>query len=569
MAKIVGIDLGTSTSEISILKNGRPFLIPNTYDKNITPSVVYINEEGDVKVGDDAISYTILEPENTIIEVKRLMGSQLPIKLGNKQMKPEEISACILKYLKQCAEAYLGEAVDEAVITVPAYFTNDQRVATTKAGELAGFKVERIINEPTAAALAYGIYHMKDQKYILVYDFGGGTLDVSVLEMFEGVLEVKASSGNNQLGGKEFDEAIIEMLVKDFEKQNKIDIKKDKKAMVRLKEASEKAKIELSENKSTTVNLPFLTLKEDEPLGIKRNITRRQFEKLIDKLVKSTLEPINEALNDAGLKVSEIDTVLLVGGTTKIPLVKETLKRKFLKEPLYEVNPDEAVACGAAIQAAIKSGELSGEEDIIITDVCPYSLGIECVQEIGGIELPGLLDILIERNTTVPVSVKKNYYTFSDNQTEASIDVYQGDNMIAEENNNIGNIVISGIPKAIKGEEKIIVEFSYDINGILDVKAIIEKTKKEASIRIDTKEVPIEKEIDVEVEWINSRYAKKVRVLIKKAEKLINSKGTLESLKEELRTTLYELKYALATDNEAFVRRYEDELTGLLYGVGE
>jgi len=569
MSKIIGIDLGTSTSEAACLIEGKPFIIPNLNGNKVIPSVVYIgDDDGEVKVGEDAVSYAILEPDHTAVEVKRLMGSQNSLKLGKKYLKPEEVSACILRYIKDYVEAYLGETVEEAVITVPAYFTNEQRVATKEAGELAGFRVERIINEPTAAALAYGLDHMEDEKYLLVYDLGGGTLDVTVLEMFQGVLDVKACSGNNKLGGKDFDQVLIDMLVADFRKTNGIDLVKDHKAMARLKKAAENAKIELSAREQALVDLPFLASKEGKPYGIYREITRHEFEALIGDMVRSTLHQIDSALADAGLKPEEIDTILLIGGSTKIPLVKDILREKFAREPLHEINPDEAVALGAAIQGGIKAGELAADQDIIITDVCPYTLGIECVKDMYGFPMPGMFDVLIKRNTTIPVSVTKNYQTFADNQEEAHINVYQGERAMAYDNNLIGNFVISGIPAAKAGEEKVDVEFSYDINGILEVKAKIVSTGKDAGISIDTRETKMEETIDVEKGWKKSKRAKKVRALIKKGEKMLADLLDPE-LKEELEMLLYELKYALTTENDEFISRYEDELTDFLYHTEE
>jgi len=569
MGKIIGIDLGTSTSEVACLKDGKPFIIPNHKGHGITPSVVYIGSNGEVKVGEDAVSYAILEPENTAVEVKRLMGSQNSLKLGKKHMKPQEVAACILRYLKRYAEDYLGEKIEEAVITVPAYFTNEQRVATKEAGELAGFKVDRIINEPTAAALAYGLEHMKDQKNVLVYDLGGGTLDVTVLEMFEGVLDVKASNGNNKLGGKDFDEALINKLTADFKKTNGINIEKDRKAMARLKEAAEKAKIELSSKEQVLVDIPFLASKNAKPYGIYREITRKEFNALIGDMVASTVRQIDSALADAKLTPKEIDTILLVGGSTRIPLVKEIIKNKFGREPMHEINPDEAVAIGASIQAGIKSGELSDDNGIIITDVCPYTLGLEVAMDMYGLTLPGMFDALIKRNTTIPVSTNKRYQTYGDDQEVVRISAFQGENIIAHLNKPLGSFVIGEIPPAKAGEEKIDVVFSYDINGIVEVKAKINSTGKDASIRIDTRDLAMEKEeeMDLEKEWINSPRAKKLKSLIKKAEKIIIKRDIDPELKEELKTILYELKFALVKGNDIFINRYEDALTDLLYSA--
>lgn len=565
MGRIIGIDLGTSTSEAAVFIDGKASLIPNSNGELITPSIVYMSESGEIKIGQDAASYAVLEPENTIIEVKRSMGSNEKINIGKTKMTPQEISAQILKYLKKCAEDHLGEEVEEAVITVPAYFTNEQRVATREAGQLAGFKVDRIINEPTAAALAYGITHMKDQKNILVFDFGGGTLDVTVLEMFEGVLEVKASSGNNTLGGKDLDEILMNDVIKDFKRKHGIDLGKYKNAVARLKDAAQKVKIELSDKKSAALTIPFISSKNSSPLAIDEVITRKRFEKLIGKLIKTVLGPIDDALLSAKLKPSDIDTILLVGGSTRIPMVQDLIKDKFGKEPKHEVNPEEAVALGAAIQAAIMSGELSGKDDIIITDVCPYTLGIECATDRFGFELCGVFDSLIERNTTIPVSITKTYTTHVDNQLCARISVYQGENLLAQHNNFLGDFLINGIPEAPRGAEKLDVQFAYDINGILNVNAVVASNGKEAAITIDTRDKEMMPEIEVEIEWKNSKYAKRVGVIIRKAEKIIGSSGTKEEVKQELNLTIYNLKRALVDDDLTLIKRYEDELTELLY----
>lgn len=567
MGKIIGIDLGTSTSEIAVLKDGRPLVIPNDKGERVTPSVVYFGTDGETKVGSDARSYAVLEPENTVIEVKRLMGSGQVLRAGERRLTPQEVSSYILKYLKKCAEDYLGEEVEEAVITVPAYFTNEQRVETREAGELAGLKVERIINEPTAAALAYGIDHLQEQKYVLVYDLGGGTLDVTVLEIFMGVVDVKASSGNNSLGGKDFDEALINHIAKEFYKEHDIDLRYDRKAMARLKEAVEAVKVRLSDVESAELDLPFISSIDGKPLGFHRKITRKEFEKIINDMVISALKPIDNALNDAGLKEDDIDTILLIGGSTRIPLVQRVIREKFGKEPRFEVNPEEAVAMGAAVQAGIKMGELSGESDIIVTDVCPYTLGTEVLKDYGGIMLPGFFDSLIKRNTTIPVTVKKMYCTASDDQERVEINIYQGDESIAVKNSFIGSFMLENIPKAKAGEEKIEVSFSYDINGILNVSAVVVSTGNEKGITVDTRLIKPKAEIDVETEWKKSRFARKVKSLIKNAEKRLADKNTDDFIKEEIELVLYDLKYSLAQDDELGIKRYEDELTELLYSM--
>ena len=569
MSKIIGIDLGTSTSEAAYLKDGKPVIIPNNLGKRITPSVVYIDNQGVIKVGEAAQSYTILEPENTAIEVKRLMGSGQTVNLAGSNFTPQQVSSYILKYLKKCAEDFLGEAIQEAVITVPAYFTNEQRVATKEAGELAGFKVERIINEPTAAALTYGLEHLEDQKHVLVYDLGGGTLDVTVLEMFEGVLDVKSSSGNNKLGGKDFDESLINYLLKAFEDETKINISNDRKAMARLKEAAAKAKIELSKDDIAVLSLPFIATLGNKPLGMHYEITRHKFEELIGDMVKSTLNSIDIALKDAELTENDIDTILLIGGSTRIPLVQKIIKDKFGKEPMHEVNPDEAVAMGAAIQAGIKSGELAGEKDILITDVCPYTLGTEVLSYFDGIPLSGVFDPLIKRNTTIPVSVKEKYLTVVDNQKAFNIKVFQGDDIRTKNNNFLGSFMLEDLPPALAGDEKFEVEFSYDINGILKVDAILLSTGEKGSITVDTTALTPIEEIDVEEGWKKSRFARKVKALIKNTEKKLNNPYITEISKKIMEEMLYDLKLALTKNDKTMVKKYENDLTELLYSIEE
>jgi molecular chaperone DnaK len=387
--------------------------------------------------------------------------------------------------------------------------------------------------------------------------------------MYEGVLDVKASCGNNHLGGKDFDEALIQKLAAQFQKEHGVSVTEDRKAMARLKEAAEKLKIELSGADRAQVDLPFLTVRDGQPLGLHSEITRGQFEALIEKMVRSTLEQIDTALADAALTTANINTILLVGGSTKIPLVKQILSEKFSREPLHEVNPDEAVALGAAIQAGIKEGALSSANDLIIIDVCPYTLGLECVKELPGlgVPMPGMFDTLIQRNTTVPVTTRRTYQTFSDDQTAARIQVYQGDRPVAHENTPIGSFEIEGIPPAPAGQEQIDVDFSYDINGILEVGAVVTSTGNNARIKIDTRELNLEAELDVETEWKKSKHARKEKALIKKAEKILADPAVDADTKEELAEILYELKYALAKNNAAFIDRYDRELTEFLYDL--
>lgn len=560
--KIVGIDLGTSTSEISVFKNGKGVVIKNLSGEFITPSVVGITTDNKLVVGKAAKDQLIIRPESTVMEVKRLMGLEKTVKMNGKDYSPEEISSYILGYLKKCAESYLGEKVERAVITVPAYFTEKQRRATVEAGKLAGFKVERIINEPTAAALTYGIERLGKNENLLVYDLGGGTLDVTLLEMFEGVLEVKASSGNNQLGGKDFDDKLINYLVNDFNEKYAIDLSKDIKAMVRLKEAAETCKIKLSSLKEFRIVLPFIANKDNQPLAIDTVMEREKFEKLIMEFVESTKSQIDIVLKDSSIKEEEIDTILLVGGSTRIPLVKEFLQRVFNKETQSLVDPDLAVVIGAAIQSGILSDELSAETDILITDVCPYTLGVKILDVFNGIEIPDGYSILINRNTTIPVAKEQVYYTADDEQTEVEIKIYQGDFKKASMNNLIGNFILSGIPPARASEEKIKVRFTYDVNGILQVEATILSTGKNANITIETTGVEMAKEIDVDV-WEEAEGSRKYRRLIKKVEKYLSNNENKDTL--EMDSLLKNLKRAIIAGDNELAAKVDEELTDWMY----
>lgn len=560
--KIVGIDLGTSTSEISVFENGKGVVIKNLSGEYITPSVVGITFDNELVVGSAAKDQLIIRPESTVMEAKRLMGSGKTVKMNGKDYAPEEISSYILGYLKKCAEMYLGEKVERAVITVPAYFTEKQRRATVEAGKLAGFKVERIINEPTAAALTYGIKRLGKNEHLLVYDLGGGTLDVTLLEMFEGVLEVKASSGNNQLGGKDFDDKLINYLVNDFYEKYAIELSKDIKAMVRLKEAAEICKIKLSSLKEYRIVLPFIAAKDNQPLAIDTVITRKKFEKLIEDLIESTKSQIDIVLKDSLLKEEQINTILLVGGSTKIPLVKKFLQRVFNKETQSLVDPDLSVVMGAAIQSGILNDELSAETDILITDVCPYTLGVKILDVFNGIEIPDGYSILINRNTTIPVVKEEVYYTSYDGQMKVEIKIYQGDFKRASMNNLIGNFLLSGIPPARASEERIKVRFNYDVNGILQVEATILSTGKNANITIETTGVEMEKEIDVDV-WEDSKGSRKYRRLIKKAEKYMKSNENKDTL--EMDDLLKKLKRAIIAGDDELASHIDEELTDWMY----
>ena len=535
MSRIVGIDLGTSTSEIAVLKDGKPYVIPNHIGECITPSVVGVSDDGRIIVGSEAREQLLLKPEDTVMEVKRLMGSDTRVTMAGKQYTPQEISAFLLKYLVDCASSHLGETIDRAVITVPAYFSDGQRRATVEAGKLAGLKVERIINEPTAASLDYGIEHMEEYRNILVYDLGGGTLDVTVLEMFEGVLEVKASSGNNRLGGKDFDNAIMDYLIERFTIQYGVDVSNDARAMMRLKDAAEKCKIALSGQEKFQISLPFFADVGGAPVSLEEILTRKLFEGLIRDKIDSTQKQIEVALEDAGLKEGDIDFVLLVGGSTRIPYVRKFIESIMAKEPMSLVDPDLAVVRGASVQAGILNEELSSEKDIMITDVCPYTLGISILDYIGGFPVPDVYDVIIPRNVTIPVVREKIYGTVQDNQQVVEISVYQGEYKKASLNNLLGEFKLEGIPAAPAFKEKIKVSFSYDVNGILQTEGVIVSTGEKVAITVETTGVKMEEEVDTE-KWKDMPNARRYRAVINKAQKIIESQmaGVFEMEMDEL-----------------------------------
>ena len=484
MSKIIGIDLGTTNSCVAVLEGGTPTVIANPEGGRTTPSVVAINKKGERIVGDAAKRQAITNP-NTVSSIKRLMGTDKKVELDGKKYTPEEVSAMILSYMKDYAEKYLGEKVDKAVITVPAYFNDAQRQATKNAGKIAGLDVQRIINEPTAAALAYGLDKQENTHTILVYDLGGGTFDVSVMELGDGVFEVKSTAGNNKLGGDDFDQRIIDYLVDEFKRENGVDLTKDKMAMQRLKEVAEKAKKDLSGVTSTQISAPFISQGEDGPLHLDVTLSRAKFEDLIRDLVDSTLEPVRQALKDAKIKKEDIDKVLLVGGSTRIPMVQELIKKEIGKEPSREVNPDEVVAMGAAIQGGVLTGEVN---DIVLLDVTPLSLGLET--------LGGVMTVLIPRNTTIPTSKKQVFSTAADNQPAVDIHVLQGERSMAADNKTLGRFQLSGIPAAPRGVPQIEVTFDIDANGIVNVKAKDLGTNKEQSITITATNTLTDEEID-------------------------------------------------------------------------
>ncbi len=496
MSKIIGIDLGTTNSCVAVMEGNEPVVIPNEEGRRTTPSVVAFLDNGERKIGDPAKRQAITNPTRTIFSIKRFMGrrysevtdeiKRVPYKvvrgendtvridIDGRLYTPQEISAMILQKMKKIAEDYLGQEVKEAVITVPAYFNDSQRQATKEAGEIAGLNVRRIINEPTAAALAYGLDKRGKEMTIAVYDLGGGTFDISILELGEGVFEVKSTNGDTHLGGDDFDQKLIDYLADEFKKEEGVDLRKDPMALQRLKEAAEKAKIELSSSSETEVNLPYITAVDGVPKHLVKKITRSKFEQLIDDLVERTLEPCRLALKDAGLTVKDIDEVILVGGSTRIPRIQQAVEQFFGKKPNKSVNPDEVVAIGAAIQGGVLSGDV---QDVLLLDVTPLSLGIET--------LGGVMDILIPANTTIPVRKAKIYSTAADNQTSVEIHVLQGERPMAKDNRTVARFILDGIPPAPRGVPQIEVTFDIDANGILNVSAKDKATGKEQSVRVE------------------------------------------------------------------------------------
>jgi molecular chaperone DnaK len=531
--------------------NGAPKVLPNTLGKPITPSVVHIREDGTTLVGEEAAEYLFTRPECTFMEVKRLTGSGEVLRAHGKEYAPEDIQAMLLRYLVSCAETYLGETIDRAVITVPAYFTDVQRRATTRAGELAGLTVERIINEPTAAALDYGLANLKESKNVLVYDLGGGTLDVTVLELFEGILDVKASRGNNHLGGKDFDESIM---------RNLADVGSDERALMRLKKAAEDCKIALSARESYHVSLPFLmTTKDGKPVSLEKTVTRAEFEGWIGDKVASTREPMMTALADSGLSAGDLDIVLLAGGSTRIPCVRKIVEDSLSAVAHSLVDPDLTVVRGAAIQAGLLDGSVT-DSDLVLTDGCPYTLGVEVLHE-SYFEDKMLFDPIIPRNTTIPVEKSKVYYPVNDYQTAVHIKAYQGDSSDPENNEFLGEVRLTGIPPAYRGKrEPIEVTFAYDVNGILQVKAAVVSTGQNVSAEISTTGVKPKPPLDL-AQWEKAEGAKRFRPAIRKAEKLIAENADEDG---DLAILVRQIKEALLLNKEEQADELREELRELL-----
>ena len=547
MAKIIGIDLGTTNSAVAVMEGGSPVIIPNSEGNRTTPSVVAFSKDGERLVGETAKRQAITNPDRTISSIKREMGSDYKTKdIDGKKYSPEEISAMILQKLKADAEKYLNDTVTNAVITVPAYFTDAQRQATKDAGKIAGLTVDRIINEPTAASLAYGLDKEHDQAKIMVYDLGGGTFDVSILEVGDGVFEVLATRGNNRLGGDDFDNKLVDHLASEFKKETGVDLTKDLTAMQRLKDAAEKAKKELSSTMTTNVNLPFITAVDGQPVHLDISITRAKFDELTKDLVEKTRKPVEDALKDAGLSASEIDKVLLVGGSTRVPAVQDLVKNIIGKEPQRDINPDESVALGAAIQGGVLTGEV---KDLLLLDVTPLSLGIET--------LGGVATKLIERNTTIPTKKSQVFTTAADGQTEVDIHVVQGEREMAADNTTLGRFQLTGIPAARRGVPQIEVTFDIDANGIVNVTAKDQGSGKEQKITITSSSNLSEDEIDKKI-----KEAEQFAEEDKKKKENIDAKNNAESLVYQARKTLEDAKVEGSEKDEieAEIKKLEDAI---------
>ncbi|MBI6871715.1 MULTISPECIES: molecular chaperone DnaK [Clostridium] len=570
MAKVIGIDLGTTNSCVAVMEGGDPVVIPNAEGARTTPSVVSFQASGERLVGQVAKRQSITNPDKTIISIKRHMGTNHKVNIDGKEYTPQEISAMVLQKIKADAEAYLGETVTQAVITVPAYFNDSQRQATKDAGKIAGLEVLRIINEPTAASLAYGMDKMDTNQKIFVYDLGGGTFDVSILELGDGVFEVKATNGDTKLGGDDFDQKVMDYIADTFKAENGIDLRNDKMALQRLKEAAEKAKIELSASMQTNINLPFITADATGPKHIDMNLTRAKFNEITHDLVQRTIEPMRKALNDAGLTIDQIDKIILVGGSTRIPAVQDAVKDFTGKDPSKGVNPDECVAVGAAIQAGVLTGDV---KDVLLLDVTPLTLGIET--------LGGVSTSLIERNTTIPTRKSQVFSTAADGQTSVEIHVVQGERQMAADNKTLGRFTLSGIAPAPRGIPQIEVTFDIDANGIVNVSAKDKGTGKEANITITASTNLNDDEIEKAV-----KEAEKHAEEDKKRKESIEVKNNADQIVYQTEKTLKELGDKVSAEDKAkiedqvkavnavkdgndleAIKKATEELTQTFYGI--
>ena len=571
MSKIIGIDLGTTNSCVSVIEGGEAVVIPNAEGARTTPSVVAFSKDGERMVGNVAKRQAITNPERTIASIKRHMGSDYKVNIDGKAYTPQEISAIILQKLKSDAESYLGDKVTEAVITVPAYFTDAQRQATKDAGKIAGMEVKRIINEPTAAALAFGIDQENDQK-VMVYDLGGGTFDVSIIEMGDGVQEVLATAGNNHLGGDDFDKKIMDWLVAEFKKEQGIDLSGDKMAMQRIKEAAEKAKIDLSGMTTAQISLPFITADATGPKHMETTLSRAKFNEMTADLVEATMGPVRQAMSDSGLTMNDIDKILLVGGSTRIPAVQEAIKKFSGKDPFKGINPDECVAMGAALQGGVLGGDVKG---LLLLDVTPLSLGIETM---GGVNT-----VIIERNTTIPTKKSQIFSTAADNQTSVEVHVLQGEREFAKDNKTLGMFHLDGIMPARRGVPQIEVTFDIDSNGIVHVSAKDLGTGKEQHISITASSNMSKEDIDKavkEAEQFAAEDKKKREAvdlrnnadqMVYQTEKLLSENGDKfsDDDKSALNTKLDALKEALKGDNTDAIKSAEEDLTNKFYEVSQ
>ena len=572
MSKVIGIDLGTTNSCVAVIEGGEPVVIPNAEGARTTPSVVAFGKTGERLVGQVAKRQAITNPDRTVSSIKRQMGSDYKVKIDDKKYTPQEISAMILQKLKTDAEAYLGEKVTEAVITVPAYFTDSQRQATKDAGKIAGLEVKRIINEPTAAALAYGIDKENDQK-VMVYDLGGGTFDVSIIEMGDGVQEVLATAGNNRLGGDDFDQRVIDWIADEFKKSEGVDLRGDKMAMQRLKEAAEKAKIELSNVTTSTINLPFIGMNSDgTPLNLEMTLTRAKFNELTADLVEATMGPVRQAISDSGLKTSDLHKILMVGGSSRIPAVQEAVKKYTGVEPFKGINPDECVAIGAAIQGGVLAGDVKG---LLLLDVTPLSLGIETM---GGINTK-----IIDRNTTIPVKKSQIFSTAVDNQPSVEVHVLQGERDFAKDNKTLGVFHLDGIMPARRGVPQIEVTFDIDANGIVHVSAKDLGTGKEQSISITSSsnmsKEDIQKAVDEAEKFAEEDKKRREEVdirngadqMVYQCEKLVSEDGDKfsEDDKKDINDKVDALKEALKGEDINLIKSRQEELTAKFYEISE